>query len=329
LKLNLWINAVVRKGKAFTIVELLIVISVISLLTAMLLPALNKVREAGRRSVCLSNIRQLTTAWTIYSADNSYRLVNAAPMAVPGQTCPAGYDCQCPGSSCDYKAAAPLSATDDPLFWPWHERELPWIGPTWNLDPSEYDACKSAPENCQRCAIETGALYRYVRQFKIYACPRGKKGELATYQIVDEMNGEWKHRSDDDSEGSPVKAMCFKFMGQIRKSSERVVFIDEGLRTPDSYAVYYHINKWFDSPPVRHGNGTTVSFADGHSEYWKWRAKETIDNGRARDSCLNPGQLTPATCPGMNDLYKMQIGCWGKIGYVPVLPPGCILEAEL
>jgi prepilin-type processing-associated H-X9-DG protein len=168
-----------------------------------------------------------------------------------------------------------------------------------------------------------------VRQFKIYACPTGRKDELVTYLIVDAMNGEWKYRSKDNSEGSPLKGLCLKFVSKIRKTAQQVVFIDEGRQTPDSYAVYYESQMWFDYPPVRHGDGTTVSFADGHASYWKWKARETIDNGRLYNANQNPPQLQPVTCQGINDLYKMQIGCWGKINYTPTLPAGCKLEADL
>jgi prepilin-type processing-associated H-X9-DG protein len=32
------------------------------------------------------------------------------------------------------------------------------------------------------------------------------------------------------------------------------------------------VNKWLNFPSWRHQNGDTLAFADGHSEYWKWRS---------------------------------------------------------
>ncbi len=55
--------------KAFTLVELLVVIGIISVLIAMLLPALNKARESAQRIACASNLRQVAMAWNAYTSD--------------------------------------------------------------------------------------------------------------------------------------------------------------------------------------------------------------------------------------------------------------------
>src|SRR5205809_532275 len=65
-----------RSLRAFTLTELLVVIGLIALLTSLLLPAVGRVREAGRATACLSNLRQMGIAWQMYTIENRGRLVD-------------------------------------------------------------------------------------------------------------------------------------------------------------------------------------------------------------------------------------------------------------
>jgi prepilin-type N-terminal cleavage/methylation domain-containing protein/prepilin-type processing-associated H-X9-DG protein len=58
---------------AFTLIELLVVMAVISLLLAILLPALHQVRVITKRIICQSNLRQITVAWHLCLDDNNQR----------------------------------------------------------------------------------------------------------------------------------------------------------------------------------------------------------------------------------------------------------------
>lgn len=73
-------------GRAFTLIELLVVIAIISILAAMLLPALAKAKDQARRIHCISNQKQMVTAWAMYPMDNQDHLVRNGSQVggVPG-----------------------------------------------------------------------------------------------------------------------------------------------------------------------------------------------------------------------------------------------------
>ena len=63
--------------RAFTLVEVLAVMSVVAVLAALLLPAVGSALERGRSTQCVSNLRQLAAANLTYAADNESRFVAA------------------------------------------------------------------------------------------------------------------------------------------------------------------------------------------------------------------------------------------------------------
>jgi prepilin-type N-terminal cleavage/methylation domain-containing protein/prepilin-type processing-associated H-X9-DG protein len=60
-----------QPGRGFTLVELLVVVSIVALLIAMLLPALSKARQAAVTIRCAVNLRQIGTGFVMYASDSS------------------------------------------------------------------------------------------------------------------------------------------------------------------------------------------------------------------------------------------------------------------
>jgi len=64
-----------RNKKAFTLIELLVVIAIIALLLSILMPALTKVKKQAQAAVCLANIKQWGSIFTMYAQDNNESFV--------------------------------------------------------------------------------------------------------------------------------------------------------------------------------------------------------------------------------------------------------------
>jgi prepilin-type N-terminal cleavage/methylation domain-containing protein len=70
-----------RRARAFTLVELLVVLGIIALLVSMLLPAITKARRQANATVCLTNLRSIGQSWTIYLSENRQNFPSTATCA--------------------------------------------------------------------------------------------------------------------------------------------------------------------------------------------------------------------------------------------------------
>jgi prepilin-type N-terminal cleavage/methylation domain-containing protein/prepilin-type processing-associated H-X9-DG protein len=282
----------------FTVIELLVVIAIVAILVAILIPAMRAVRERGQRAVCLSNLRQLTLAWTAYADQYDGKLVSGSAM-----------DVQWGGTG---------------------GRTLEgWAGLAFSL-AQDRAALTARPDK--------GPLWPYLRNVDIYRCPRGRAGCLLTYATVVAANGYLVEGTYANGQTSPVEMTPFgRRIGEtvLRLTrltdivspgpSERAAFTDLGSM-PDStsFYVYYLYAKWrrTSPPPIHHGEGMTLSMADGHAEYWKWRGRETVIGLPRKASTisffgdyLDRGDYGPNTEDGLYDLQRVQRATWGRLGY--------------
>ena len=77
--MNIRNRAGTRSRRAFTLVELLVVIGIIAVLVGILLPTLSRAREAANKTKCLANLRTLGQAMTMYANNSKSWLPNMNP----------------------------------------------------------------------------------------------------------------------------------------------------------------------------------------------------------------------------------------------------------
>jgi len=240
-----------RLSGAFTLIELLVVIAIIAILAALLLPALARAKEEGRRVNCMGNLHQLNLCWQMYADD--YQGTFA------------------PNDDIDDVGAGTYASY------------------SWCNGDTQTDTTTSN--------IQTGLLYPYNRSPGIYHCPSdistimdangNPLPQLRTrsYNMSQSVNGLGFVLDPDfiDPNGGfyAVDAIqpCFQKFSAITNPTPThlFVFIDENEVTIlDDQFGYPMINQgygsWWDMPPNRHDQGGQLSFADGHVEYWRWKA---------------------------------------------------------
>jgi len=222
---------------AFTLVELLVTVAVIAILAALLLPALSQAKGRAVSFACLNNLKQQQVSWHVYAGDND--------------------DAVAPNNSF-YSLSGPGS-TAPPV--------LTGTGPSW---------CPGvAPLDTTTANIQQGLLFPYTRAVALYHCPADK----STVTDHPEVPRTRSYSMNISLYCSDAVGSCQK-LGQILSPppTQLFVLIDTheqdiwdstfGIFSSDSaYSTY-----WLDLPADRHQQGANLSFADGHTEHWRWKA---------------------------------------------------------
>ena len=247
------------RKKAFTLVELLVVLSIIVVLLSIMLPAFGKIKGRSESLVCMSNMSQLLTAWHLYAADHDGRVVGAStgrmyPFSnkyVPEQVP------ECPGW-------VDLPQSDTHIFF--------------NASTLDH----------KLKGIKAGKLYPYAESVKIYHCPSDKRykspplnssgsamtgvGGYRSYSIAAGVNG--VHPSGD------IGIVPIMLVSEIRHPSRKFVFVEQASDNSFNMASWVinpvDRNWWSPLGTIMHENSSMLGFADGHVELHRWQNENTF-----------------------------------------------------
>ena len=285
--------------KGFTLVELLVVISIIALMMAILMPSLAKIRQQAYRSHCLWNLSQLSLAWQMYATDNNGFL--CSPYTSKDEA-PLKNNWVADGNNLNKQIRPPRK-----FRFPGQRRRRSSypISPKTRIeapavDPNTIDTIGGTAQ-----AIKGGVLWPYLKEMEVYQCHAEWSKLLRSYAIAYTMGGAGNENDSRDG------ILPFGEYGEIDKPSQRIVFADASTKHHFLYGPFWPVElrdgqlkfkpyTGFNGQymTARHSNGANFSFADMHCEYVRYKSKKTIKMINEKISSEEASQNNP-------DLNKM------------------------
>ena len=279
---------------AFTLIEILVVLGIIGILSALLFPVLARARENGRKAVCNSNMRQLGVAFSQYTQDYGGRY----PFAGQYQIWANGASWVTGG-----KIGSPPQNFGDAVTD---------VGPI-DTERKGGLAASTAPKNPGDPAFEyfegreakpaQGALFSYAKSEGIYACPSSKDSNKK--KLSYSMNC----------------AIAGIAQNRIRRPDQTILLIDEGDTLNDGF--FWATDKFGNSPTDSlfqgHNGGGNLLFSDGHVKFYTFKELPLDWNGSATE--VGSGINLKGITEGDTRFHDKSFGPKGS-NYIPALNPG-------
>ena len=255
--------------EAFTLVEVLVVVAVITILAALLLPVISRSRQKTQGAYCLNNGRQLMTALTLYGGDY-HDLFPPNPddaNTIPGHN-------WCSG---DAGVGRPQEFNPDLLRDPNRCLVAPYL--SGNVSVFHCPADKRTGLYQGADPYWLGKTVPAARTFSMSQavgtiCPGFDRDGSHEGAPTLSVNGPWLNNHHNHRRDSPW--LTYGKFSNIRAPGPAMLWIlvDEDVNNLNDAAFAFGMEhpQWFDVPGTYHNGGCGFAFADGHSESHHWQS---------------------------------------------------------
>jgi prepilin-type N-terminal cleavage/methylation domain-containing protein/prepilin-type processing-associated H-X9-DG protein len=157
----------------------------------------------------------------------------------------------------------------------------------------------NAVQDADPGTLTQGTLFPYAQAIKLYHCPADQSCVAGTTTLRLRSLSLSGYMGGEDCETNFLVQLVMKWTA-IRHPSKALTFLDEEAMSIDEGLFLYSskFDEWLNIPARRHQNGCVLTFADGHSEYWKWKGPAPSA------SCFPSGQVSDAL--ELQDLKRLQ-----------------------
>lgn len=245
-------NSNIPKQRAFTLLELLVVIAIVAILASLVLGNVARARHAAHRISCISHLKQWATAAFVYAEDNQDRLPRES--AVEGRN-------------------------------PWEVTASPTNRNVWYNALAEIARIQTMAQYAQTPSSQQ----EFYSNGKIFHCPRARFSDVnATFPnfslaMNSKLMRDFETAPNPDI-SAPLRLSGVCRLGDIKDPARTVLFADNGI--PEEPKLCAGQQDYTGEPktsaaqfPGRHNRGGNMVFADGHARTLKGKDVVQMESG--------------------------------------------------